>query len=504
MNPNEPEPTEIWTNLDSPDPNEPIVTPIEEETQAINPDDVWPVRPEAAVPVVPVERVVTAPEPFVPARPAGYVEEVARPWYRCPAGLSAAMGVLALLGVLVLLLATGVFKHDPKQQAVGTTTTTGAIASSNTTQLVVPEVKGMRVAEAKARLAQTGIKVDSVRALTAPKPQGIIVGEAPASGEKISRNKGVTLYVSSGYPVKVVPSVTGLSLPQAMKSVHGAGFNAKTSTAFSNSVKKGNIISQTPQSGTKQRSNIPVRLSVSKGVEVISVPNFVGQDQTSAQSAASGAGLKTTIRQVTSTVTAAQVLDQKPQAGAKVRRNATVALIVAKAQAKPTATTTTATTTNPTQTTTITPAPTAGQVVMPRVMGMTRAQATSKLHAMGLTMTTTSAHSSAPSGQIISQDPAPGVKLQKGDHVTMVVSSGPTAGSQSATIPDVTGMSEADARSQLTTAGFSVNVVYEPTDAPDQQGNVIDQSPPGASQGHQGDSVTIYVGQSPTSYNGGQ
>jgi beta-lactam-binding protein with PASTA domain len=79
-----------------------------------------------------------------------------------------------------------------------------------------------------------------------------------------------------------------------------------------------------------------------------------------------------------------------------------------------------------------------------------------------------------------------------GSKITLVVSSGPAE----VTVPDVTGESEAQAKSDLHAAGFQVTATTQPSSAA-QPGNVLSQSPSGNSQATQGSAVTIVVAKAP-------
>ncbi len=73
-----------------------------------------------------------------------------------------------------------------------------------------------------------------------------------------------------------------------------------------------------------------------------------------------------------------------------------------------------------------------------------------------------------------------------------------SSGPGMARVPNVIGQSESDARAALAAAGFQVSVVREPSSA-DNEGRVVDQSPGGGSSGQTGSTVTITVGSGPGS-----
>jgi serine/threonine-protein kinase len=81
--------------------------------------------------------------------------------------------------------------------------------------------------------------------------------------------------------------------------------------------------------------------------------------------------------------------------------------------------------------------------------------------------------SDAPEGEVIAQDPAAGMMVERHTPVTIVVSTG--AGE--ATVPNVVGQSTDDARANLRAAGLDVLVVSRTTTDENEDDIVLDQSP---------------------------
>jgi serine/threonine-protein kinase len=61
-------------------------------------------------------------------------------------------------------------------------------------------------------------------------------------------------------------------------------------------------------------------------------------------------------------------------------------------------------------------------------------------------------------------------------------------------VPDVTGLDEATAQTQLEDKGFVVSVRDRATDDPAEDGNVVEQRPAALTKAKPGATVTIYVG----------
>ena len=91
---------------------------------------------------------------------------------------------------------------------------------------------------------------------------------------------------------------------------------------------------------------------------------------------------------------------------------------------------------------------------------------------------------------MIAQHPAAGSTVRKHTTVTVVVSTG--AGS--AIVPNVVGESDDEARADLKAAGLSVRIVKRTTSDPNEDGQVLEQSPLAGTRLRRGEFVTVFVG----------
>jgi eukaryotic-like serine/threonine-protein kinase len=127
----------------------------------------------------------------------------------------------------------------------------------------------------------------------------------------------------------------------------------------------------------------------------------------------------------------------------------------------------------------------------PNVIGLDQGAAESALEDKGLVPATVEQDSSQPAGKVIQQNPVAGAKVAAGDRVTLTISKGPAAVS----VPDVVGLTRGDARNELRSAGFNVDVKTQPATDPADDGIVLDQRPGHGTQLKKGRTVVIYVGQ---------
>jgi serine/threonine-protein kinase len=134
------------------------------------------------------------------------------------------------------------------------------------------------------------------------------------------------------------------------------------------------------------------------------------------------------------------------------------------------------------------------KVTVPKVVGTTQTAATAQLEGLGFSVKATSAASAkVPSGVVVSQTPAEGTLLKKGDTVHLVVSSG--AGQ--VTIPNVTGQNANDAKNALTAQGLVVTTSTEANDSVPAL-SVIRTTPPVGTAVPAGSTVNLVLSSGPS------
>ena len=96
---------------------------------------------------------------------------------------------------------------------------------------------------------------------------------------------------------------------------------------FSDTVREGRVISQTPSSGTGVRGDT-ITLTVSKGPERVAVPDLRGMTEAEARTALEAVGLKLSATRNPFAGADAQVRYQVTSAGTKVKRGSTVSVFL--------------------------------------------------------------------------------------------------------------------------------------------------------------------------------
>ena len=133
------------------------------------------------------------------------------------------------------------------------------------------------------------------------------------------------------------------------------------------------------------------------------------------------------------------------------------------------------------------------RVDMPNLVGRNIDEATELLEALGLNAKIEEkTDREVPEDEVISQNPAPKIPVNKGSEVTLVVS----AGRAQNTVPDVTNQDQVDAAAELAEAGFKVKRANEPSKDIDA-GKVIRTDPGAGEKLSEGETVTMVVSTGP-------
>ena len=114
----------------------------------------------------------------------------------------------------------------------------------------------------------------------------------------VKLDSSVDLVVSKGLPPVDVPDVRGQQLADATTALEAAGLRAAVGDqAFSDTVPKGSVIDQSPRGGTLTKGST-VTLTVSKGPDLVTVPDLRGRSVEDAQRTLQDLGLKPHLLQV--------------------------------------------------------------------------------------------------------------------------------------------------------------------------------------------------------------
>ncbi|MCL8010525.1 Stk1 family PASTA domain-containing Ser/Thr kinase [Streptomyces sp. AS02] len=157
----------------------------------------------------------------------------------------------------------------------------------------VPDLEGYKLDKARSVLKDSGLEPGMVnRTFSDDVPRGFVISSDPGNGTKVRSGSAVALTVSKGSPVDI-PDVTGESLADARAELTEAGLKVKVASARVNSeFDAGQVAQQSPANGRQAAEGDTVTLTLSKGPEMIEVPDVVGDNVDDAKAELEAAGFQ--------------------------------------------------------------------------------------------------------------------------------------------------------------------------------------------------------------------
>jgi serine/threonine-protein kinase len=191
----------------------------------------------------------------------------------------------------------------------------------------VPTVVGTPEVEARAAILDAHLEVgDVTRQYDEKVPEGDVVSADPAPGKELKRGAAVDLVVSKGRrPIKVT-SWVGKPADDAKAALTKDGFKVTTTEKFDDEVAKGDVVSQSPDSGTGFK-NDTVSLVVSKGPPLVEVPDVMRKQRQEAERILTRAGFQVSVTKVLGGYFGT-VRFQDPSGGSMAPRGSTVTITI--------------------------------------------------------------------------------------------------------------------------------------------------------------------------------
>jgi eukaryotic-like serine/threonine-protein kinase len=206
----------------------------------------------------------------------------------------------------------------------------------------VPNLTGMQEQQARTEADARGFDIKVVRRSGAGTP-GTVLDQGPEPGVQLQAGAEMLIVVSANAQASV-PNVTGMKVDAAKEALTAAKLTPQVQQVDSNQP-AGLVLSQDPVAGTKVAGGTQVRLAVSKGPEMVTVPSLRGLSLENATQKLSDAGLTARIIRVSSSEPEGTVIAQDPAGGQKVKKGSAVRINVSQGQATTTGGATTATVT---------------------------------------------------------------------------------------------------------------------------------------------------------------
>jgi len=266
-------------------------------------------------------------------------------------------------------------------------------------------------------------------------------------------------YINSGQFTQT-PAVLDKTEADARKVMDQSGLDVKISRDYSERIERGHVLDTNPDPGSRIRKTGTVTLVVSRGPEIVKVPDLSGTPLADAQRRLKKAGLEPGVvkREFNEETAQGSVIGTEPDTGSKQRPGSPVGLTVSKG----------------------------APVDVPDVVGDDEDSAREDLEENGLKVRIASSRvfSEEDEGEVARQSPTEGGTAAKGDTVTLTISKG----QDMVEVPDVEDLNKDKARRELREAGFEVTVrrLFFGD-------KVFNQSPGGGDEAPRGSRVTLWL-----------
>ncbi|CAB4871801.1 unannotated protein [freshwater metagenome] len=274
----------------------------------------------------------------------------------------------------------------------------------STVTSVMPNVVGTSITDATSTLTGQGLVVGATKLVQSTQPAGTVVASTPKAGAKVTKGQSVTLSVSLGTSTQpvTIPDVTGMNLSDAESALQQAGLAYKvdfTATA-PEGASPNTVLSQTPDGGTQGRTGDEVTITVLAPGSNYPVPNLAGKTLSDAAVLLGQAGLTLAPdqgAQCSNTAPEGTVVGTVPAIGQPVAAGTAIKLVLSSGYCS---------------------------VVVPNVVTLSKAAATSAMQAQGLVVSVTTLAASNPLctgllDQVVAQDIAPGASAVYNSPVTL-------------------------------------------------------------------------------------
>lgn len=201
--------------------------------------------------------------------------------------------------------------------------------------LVMPELTGLSVETAGARLRELGDFTVETKSVESPQQEGLVIAQHPQAGDTLKPGQVVGLELSAGpAPDLLMPNLIGVSERQAKQTLIPKYAESITINKSESDKKVGTVIKHVPQAGTVIEAGRTITLEIAKPRlqdAPVRMPDLQGLTAARAKKAMSAVGItKLDYDATESRRRGYRVTRQSPEAGDVLKGNETVKLVFGK------------------------------------------------------------------------------------------------------------------------------------------------------------------------------
>lgn len=146
-------------------------------------------------------------------------------------------------------------------------------------EVVVPDVVGKQAETARSILLDNNLRVSVSEAFDEKVPAGQVISQQPAAGTTVKEQRTITIVVSKGGEITVVPDLRGLSRRDAELQIKNSGLKlGRVDEQFAEGAPADTVISQNPRPPAQVTRGTTIDIVISKGAtpKKVTLPDFQG------------------------------------------------------------------------------------------------------------------------------------------------------------------------------------------------------------------------------------
>lgn len=184
-------------------------------------------------------------------------------------------------------------QNPPKGEKLEEGERVNVVVSRGAAPRQVPDIAGKQQAEADAVLKQFGFAPVFEPRSDENVAKGLVLDWSPGKdGAKQAKGTEVKVIVSNGPEPRTVPDLKGKTFDQAAAQLTPLRLTAVRTEVFSDRVPAGQVVSTSPGAGAKVQRDGKVTVNVSKGPELIPIPDVRGKSTLEATDILTAAGFQ--------------------------------------------------------------------------------------------------------------------------------------------------------------------------------------------------------------------
>lgn len=200
--------------------------------------------------------------------------------------------------------------------------------------ITIPDVSGMEIDEAIAKIEAAGLQVDEeIESTDDEIEEGKVIKTNPAQGNTVKENTAIDIYVSIGKEKFELLDYTSRNYDDVIRLLDNQNFKDIKITEVFDDSDKGTILSQKPESGEEVvPEDTVLEFEVSKGPEKITLKDLTQSNTKGAQDYVDSVGLTldASEEKYDDTIPAGNIISQSPPAGTEMKKGDTVSVVISK------------------------------------------------------------------------------------------------------------------------------------------------------------------------------